>query len=119
MPGLIDAHAPSKHHRQHHRAELRSLPFVSSKSPARLSETLADGFTTVRDAGGLIGATKEADSTRPAAWSAAFRQQCVLSQTGGHGDLRPRTMGSRNRRRRASGRSGLSSTVPTMWRWGA
>jgi imidazolonepropionase-like amidohydrolase len=66
MPGLIDAHAHLSiigNITEHNRG---SLPVRFLKIAREIEETLADGFTTVRDAGGLDWGLQGGDSTRPA-----------------------------------------------------
>jgi imidazolonepropionase-like amidohydrolase len=52
---------------------------------------LARGFTTVRDAGGADGGLAEAVAQGLIRGPRLFPSGQALSQTGGHGDLRPRT----------------------------
>jgi imidazolonepropionase-like amidohydrolase len=52
---------------------------------------LARGFTTVRDAGGADGGLAEAVEQGLVRGPRLFPSGQALSQTGGHGDLRPRT----------------------------
>nr|WP_296775830.1 amidohydrolase family protein [Rhodococcus sp. (in: high G+C Gram-positive bacteria)] len=90
IPGLIDCHV-------HVNAVTASLGTVSDMSPAyvtaRASQILrgmlARGFTTVRDVGGadfgIAAATEEGLLAGP---QIIFGGK-ALSQTGGHGDLRP------------------------------
>jgi imidazolonepropionase-like amidohydrolase len=112
MPGLIDAHLSIIGNiTEQNRG---SLPVRFLKIAREIEETLAYGFTTVRDAGGLDWGYKE-----------AIRQGCCMvrgssSATGcSHRRAAMATCvharwRSRNRRRRVSGRSGLSSMVPNM-----
>src|SRR5260370_40007392 len=72
----------------------RGSPAVRFLKIAReIEDTLADGFTTVRDAGGLDWGYKEAIRQGLLHGPRLFVSNGVLSQTGGHGDLRPRTHG--------------------------
>ena len=114
MPGLIDAHAHLSvigNITEHSRG---SLPVRFLKIAREIEETLADGFTTVRDAGGLDWGYKEAIRQGLLRGPRLFVSNGVLSQTGGHGDLRPRTMADPESQTPGLGRSGLSLTVPTM-----
>jgi imidazolonepropionase-like amidohydrolase len=92
MPGLIDAHV--------HviavdaaLARLAEQPLtLTSLQAARVLEgMLARGFTTVRDAGGADGGLAEAVAQGLVRGPRLFPSGQALSQTGGHGDLRPRT----------------------------
>ena len=92
MPGLIDAHV--------HviavdaaLARLAEQPMtLTSLQAARVMEgMLARGFTTVRDAGGADGGLAEAVAQGLVSGPRLFPSGQALSQTGGHGDLRPRT----------------------------
>jgi len=92
MPGLIDAHV-------HVIAVDAALPrlaeqplTLTSLQAARVMEgMLARGFTTVRDAGGADGGLAEAVAQGLVRGPRLFPSGQALSQTGGHGDLRPRT----------------------------
>jgi len=92
MPGLIDAHV--------HviavdaaLARLAEQPLtLTSLQAARVMEgMLARGFTSVRDAGGADGGLAEAVALGLVRGPRLFPSGQALSQTGGHGDLRPRT----------------------------
>lgn len=92
MPGLIDAHV--------HviavdaaLARLAEQPLtLTSLQAGRVMEgMLARGFTTVRDAGGADGGLAEAVEQGLVRGPRLFPSGQALSQTGGHGDLRPRT----------------------------
>lgn len=91
MPGLIDAHV----HATAFSADLgaaadQSASYVSAWAATSLSAMLGRGFTTVRDVGGADWGLAQAvedgliDGPRLAFGGRA------LSQTGGHGDFRPR-----------------------------
>ncbi|HTZ34738.1 MAG TPA: amidohydrolase family protein [Stellaceae bacterium] len=92
MPGLIDAHV-------HAIAVDASLPrlaeqpltLVSLQAARLLESMLARGFTSVRDAGGGDGGLAEAVAQGLVRGPRLFPSGQALSQTGGHGDLRPRT----------------------------
>jgi imidazolonepropionase-like amidohydrolase len=92
MPGLIDAHV--------HviavdaaLARLAEQPLtLTTLQAGRVMEgMLARGFTTVRDAGGADGGLAEAVAQGLVRGPRLFPSGQALSQTGGHGDLRPRT----------------------------
>jgi imidazolonepropionase-like amidohydrolase len=92
MPGLIDAHV--------HvmavdlalaRLAEQPLSLVTMQAARVLEGMLRRGFTTVRDAGGADGGLAEAIEQRLVPGPRLFPSGQALSQTGGHGDLRPRT----------------------------
>ncbi|HJU15447.1 MAG TPA: amidohydrolase family protein [Stellaceae bacterium] len=92
MPGLIDAHV--------HvlavdaalaRLSERPMTLVAFEAARVLDGMLARGFTTVRDAGGADGGLAEAIAAGLVRGPRLFPSGRALSQTGGHGDLRPRT----------------------------
>lgn len=91
MPGLIDAHVhmgitepmPAK------ALELSEAVYVC-KVAANLRETLLEGFTTVRDAGGAYWGFKEALELGFMEGPRLLISGRSLSQTGGHGDSRRR-----------------------------
>jgi len=92
MPGLIDAHV--------HviavdaalaRLAEQPLTLVTLQAGRVLEGMLARGFTTVRDAGGADGGLAEAVAQGLVRGPRLFPSGQALSQTGGHGDLRPRT----------------------------
>jgi imidazolonepropionase-like amidohydrolase len=92
MPGLIDLHVhvvavdldlPRQARMPNVLVTLRSLPILRGM--------LRRGFTTVRDAGGASQAFKQAVEAGLAQGPRLFVSGRALSQTGGHGDGRPRT----------------------------
>jgi imidazolonepropionase-like amidohydrolase len=92
MPGLIDAHC----HVIAVSANLARLgeepiTLVTMQASRVLEGMLARGFTTVRDAGGGDGGLAEAVAQGLIRGPRIFPSGRALSQTGGHGDLRPRT----------------------------
>jgi imidazolonepropionase-like amidohydrolase/uncharacterized membrane protein YtjA (UPF0391 family) len=92
MPGLIDAHV-------HVVAVDHILTRLGERPPsllalqaARVLEgMLMRGFTTIRDAGGADGGLAQAVEDGLVRGPRIFPSGQALSQTGGHGDLRPRT----------------------------
>src|SRR5690349_947473 len=92
MPGLIDAHV-------HVLAVDAALARLSDKpvtlltlQAARVLEgMLQRGFTTIRDAAGADGGLAEAVEEGLVRGPRIFPSGMALSQTGGHGDVRPRT----------------------------
>jgi imidazolonepropionase-like amidohydrolase len=92
MPGLIDAHV----HAIAVDASLARLletptSLVTLQAGKVLEAMLMRGFTTVRDAGGADGGLAEAVVQGLVRGPRLFPSGQALSQTGGHGDLRPRT----------------------------
>ncbi|MFF5235323.1 amidohydrolase family protein [Dactylosporangium sp. NPDC000521] len=89
MPGLIDAHA-------HLAATTAALPWTLPpveqvlRTAQELADTLADGFTSVRDAAGLDAGFKRAGDVAGelVRGPRLFVANGSLSQTGGHGDIR-------------------------------
>jgi imidazolonepropionase-like amidohydrolase len=119
MPGLIDAHA--------HLSIIGNItdrnhgppPVHFLKIAREIEETLADGFTTVRDAGGLDWGYKEAIRQGLLRGPRLFISNGVLSQTGGHGDLRPRTMMHLEPQTPGLWSIGMVVDGPDQVRWGA
>jgi imidazolonepropionase-like amidohydrolase len=92
LPGLTDAHV----HLAAIEVDLSGrsaepAPVVALRIAALIEETLQAGFTTVRDAGGLPWGYKEAVRQGLIDGPDLLVSGSVLSQTGGHGDARPRT----------------------------
>lgn len=92
MPGLIDLHV-HVHATQLNLSAQAHLPnvLVTLKSVPILQGMLRRGFTTVRDAGGAGHAIKHAVESGLAEGPRLFASGRAISQTGGHGDGRPRT----------------------------
>jgi len=92
MPGLIDAHVHAiAVDASLARLSEQPLTLVSLQAGRVLEGMLARGFTTVRDAGGADGGLAEAVEQGLIRGPRLFPSGQALSQTGGHGDLRPRT----------------------------
>ena len=92
MPGLIDAHVHVVAVDQAlARLGERPASLVTLQAARVLEGMLARGFTTVRDAGGADGGLAEAVEQGLVRGPRIFPSGQALSQTGGHGDLRPRT----------------------------
>jgi imidazolonepropionase-like amidohydrolase len=92
MPGLIDAHVHVVAVDQVlARLAERPLSLVALQAAKVLEGMLQRGFTTVRDAGGADGGLAEAVEEGLVKGPRIFPSGQALSQTGGHGDLRPRT----------------------------
>ena len=92
MPGLIDAHVHVVAVDQAlARLGERPVSLVSLQAARVLEGMLQRGFTAVRDAGGADGGLAEAVEEGLIRGPRIFPSGQALSQTGGHGDLRPRT----------------------------
>ena len=92
MPGLIDAHV----HVLAVDAALarlsdRPVTLLTLQAAKVLEGMLQRGFTTIRDAGGADGGLAEAVEEGLVRGPRIFPSGSALSQTGGHGDTRPRT----------------------------
>ena len=92
MPGLIDAHA----HVVLGNYNLRRLedipPTLMTAQAAQVMRGMLDrGFTSIRDAGGADWGLAKAVEDGLLAGPRLFISGRALSQTGGHGDFRPRT----------------------------
>ena len=92
MPGLIDAHV----HVLAVDAALarlsdRPVTLLTLQAAKVLEGMLQRGFTTIRDAGGADGGLAEAVDEGLVYGPRIFPSGSALSQTGGHGDTRPRT----------------------------
>jgi imidazolonepropionase-like amidohydrolase len=92
MPGLIDAHVhalavdvPLD------RLSDRPVTLLTMQAAKVLEGMLQRGFTTIRDAGGADGGLAEAVEAGLVRGPRVFPSGMSLSQTGGHGDVRPRT----------------------------
>jgi len=93
MPGLIDNHV-------HITATVTNLGVLTGQPASLITagaaricyEMLMRGFTTVRDAAGADWGHAEAIETGLIAGPRLFYSGQALSQTGGHGDFRPRTV---------------------------
>ena len=95
MPGLIDAHV---HVKATHLdvSALNDVPitYLTARAAELMKAMLMRGFTTVRDAGGADRGLADAVEDGLLAGPRLFVSGLALSQTGGHGDLRSRTMTS-------------------------
>ncbi len=92
IPGLIDAHvhigATDVDFGTQHRRKPGSL--IALEMADRLRHLLARGYTTVRDCGGADWGFKQAVASGLAAGPDLVICGAILSQTGGHGDMRQR-----------------------------
>ncbi len=92
MPGLLDAHVHLALIELDAAREVELPPAVLAMRIAReIESTLDAGFTTVRDAGGLDWGFKEAVRLGLIRGPRLLISGPFISQTGGHGDARPRT----------------------------
>jgi imidazolonepropionase-like amidohydrolase len=92
MPGLIDAHVHVIAVDQMlARLSERPTSLVALQAARVLEGMLQRGFTTIRDAGGADGGLAQAVEEGLVQGPRIFPSGQALSQTGGHGDLRPRT----------------------------
>ncbi len=92
MPGLIDAHVHVIAADQVlARLAERPLSLVTLQAARVLEGMLQRGFTTIRDTGGADGGLAEAVEEGLVRGPRIFPSGQALSQTGGHGDMRPRT----------------------------
>jgi imidazolonepropionase-like amidohydrolase len=91
MPGLIDAHVHLAVVELDDMATVAMPPAVLAARIVReIEATLEAGFTTVRDAGGLDAGFREAVRLGLVRGPRIFISGPFISQTGGHGDHRPR-----------------------------
>jgi imidazolonepropionase-like amidohydrolase len=91
MPGLIDAHVHAVITSMDLAAmERKPVTLVAHEARRVLERMLQRGFTTVRDAGGADWGLAQAVESGLVAGPRIFFSGRVLSQTGGHGDFRPR-----------------------------
>ena len=92
MPGLIDAHVHAVITSMNLATMLsRPVSLVSQQARVLLEAMLRRGFTSVRDAGGADWGLAEATAQGLIRGPRLFYSGRVLSQTGGHGDLRSRS----------------------------
>lgn len=91
MPGLIDAHVHVTITSMNLAAmATKPATLVALEAAQIMKGMLRRGFTTVRDAGGAEWGLAEASERGLIEGPRLFYAGRVLSQTGGHGDLRPR-----------------------------
>jgi imidazolonepropionase-like amidohydrolase len=89
MPGLIDAHGHLAAVEFLDRLDRMPRAVFAARVYAELADTLARGFTTVRDAGMLDAGFRDAVAAGLVPGPRLFVSNGPLSQTGGHGDGRP------------------------------
>ena len=92
MPGLIDCHVHTVAS-SFNLGNVAKLPnvFTMLRALPIMRDMLERGFTTVRDAGGADWSLAEAVRTGLVQGPRIFPSGKALSQTGGHGDFRPRS----------------------------
>ncbi|MCZ6462777.1 MAG: amidohydrolase family protein [Proteobacteria bacterium] len=91
MPGLIDAHVHAVITTMNLAAMLsKPVTLVAQEARVLLEAMLRRGFTTVRDAGGADWGLAQAVERGLVQGPRIFFAGRTLSQTGGHGDFRPR-----------------------------
>ncbi|MFI0938603.1 amidohydrolase family protein [Streptomyces sp. NPDC021020] len=91
VPGLIDCHVHATSVTADEWADTGYPPsYVTAHALRQLRGMLERGFTTVRDAGGADAGLADALDEGVAAGPRLYVCGKALSQTGGHGDLRPR-----------------------------
>ena len=92
MPGLIDAHVHATITTLNLAAmQQKPLTLIAQEARLVLEGMLRRGFTTVRDAGGADWGLAQAVERGLIQGPRIFFSGRTLSQTGGHGDFRPRT----------------------------
>jgi imidazolonepropionase-like amidohydrolase len=92
MPGLIDAHVHLLLAEVNlHLLDGVPLTLLAAKGSALAKAMLMRGFTTIRDTGGADFGIKTALDSGLFVGPRVFISGAPLSQTGGHGDFRPRT----------------------------
>lgn len=94
LPGLIDAHA-HVYLTETDLTRLAGIPvtLITARAIQAMRQMLDRGFTTVRDAGGADWGIQEAVRLGIVKGPRLFISGRALSQTGGHGDMRARTVG--------------------------
>lgn len=88
MPGLIDCHTHLAAVDFLNQIDRYSKPLLAAKTLTNMRETLASGFTTVRDAGFTDIGFKKTAEAGAALGPRMFLAIAPLSQTGGHSDFR-------------------------------
>lgn len=91
MPGLCDAHVHvTAVEADFAKIERLSPAYITARAARILKDMLSRGFTTVRDAGGADWGLAQAVQEGLFAGPRILYSGHALSQTGGHGDTRPR-----------------------------
>lgn len=90
LPGLIDCHVHVIAHTvDEHALTMEAPSYVTARAAVELRAMLARGFTTVRDMAGADYGLARAVAEGVLPGPRLFAGGKALSQTGGHGDLRP------------------------------
>ena len=92
LPGLIDAHVHVGATMVDfgNQSKLKPSSLIALEMAGRLRHMLDVGYTTIRDCGGADWGFKEAVRTGVIAGPEVIISGSILSQTGGHGDMRHR-----------------------------
>jgi imidazolonepropionase-like amidohydrolase len=91
MPGLIDAHWHATLAAiPRHIAHFGDSGYINLLAGKEARATLLRGFTSIRDTGGASFALKRAIDEGVVDGPRIYASGAVISQTGGHGDFRPR-----------------------------
>ncbi len=97
LPGLIDAHVHVTAASNDLMAQALQAPsLIVARSAGIMQGMLMRGFTSVRDAAGADAGLQEAVAKGLFAGPRLFIAGLPLSQTGGHADMRPRSVRSSN-----------------------
>lgn len=117
MPGLIDAHVHAVITTMNLAAlSERPVTLVAQEARALLEAMARRGFTTVRDAGGADWGLAQAVDRGLIRGPRIFFSGRVLSQTGGHGDFRPRSQEPCGCEIHSSGFAHVADGVPQVRR---
>ena len=95
MPGLIDSHSHLNMNANGGVNVMEGMRWdeIASRAAAQAQEWLADGFTTVRDMGGMANGLKKTIDAGMLDGPRIYPSASYISQTAGHGDL---FLGSQN-----------------------
>ena len=86
MPGMIDAHVHLGHFFSDTYSPAEDMDFGVAASAAVAKEILMAGFTTIRDAGGVVMGMKKSFDNKLLLGPRIFPSNSAISQTCGHGD---------------------------------
>ena len=95
MPGLIDSHSHLNMNGDGGLVAMAGMRWdeIASRSVAQAQDWFADGFTTVRDAGGMASGLKRTIDAGMLDGPRIYPSASYVSQTAGHGDM---VLGSEN-----------------------
>ncbi|POX55349.1 peptidase M38 [Streptomyces sp. Ru71] len=119
LPGLIDAHTHLAATEMLNLVDTVSRPVLAAKTFANMRQTLAAGFTTVRDAGFTDYGFKQAVEAGLVPGPRMFLATGPLSQTGGHSDFRPAEVQDRQRPSDGLYHPGVVVDGVAQCQWGA